>query len=77
MSIKKIKLCDGWKVFHKDELVLETENYQEVRELLGMTADEYLPLWTEVTRVLYCYGKAALMCRDGSIVRVEVIPCRD
>ena len=74
---KTIKLCDGWKVFHKHELVLETENYQEVRKLLGMTTDEYKELWTEVTITLFCFGEASLMCRDGSIVRVEVIPCRD
>lgn len=76
---KKVKLCDGFTVLKDGRFVMETKYWQKVREYLNL--DPKGKLWSDITRLVYCFGFVDLDCHDdegrGSVVHIAVIPCRD
>lgn len=79
MGSFSIKLCDGFKLYNGVQLVLTTEDWQEVREWLGVAVDSQN--WSNITREVFALGWCHLVIKDKegreSNIYIEVIPCAD
>ena len=72
-----VKLCDGFRLYNGVMKVLETEDWQEVREWLSLDAKS--EDWKEITRNVFACGYCKLIISDNegrqSNIYIEAIPC--